>query len=273
MSIKLYNGMRAASIFKVFDLLRFLDEIGKEYDKEFEVKSRKRQAFLAVHTIDLSWYWPEVVDAEDKEKAKSPAYSAWTTIQERRRKVKVTNLRDPLVDDEFTLVVYPSSDGLLILPFTENYLSVLKNSKFIKPFGYWDNVDPEEGVSDGDWNRRKLIWQEFLGSDFENSPARAGLTREYEKGCSMPYGYEEIKLHLPTLEQRAAIAKEKFIVEESQKIMKEQTGKPGFLGRLAAAHREVAEGQADEIVKVMDDFKAKAPVITDEVFRKGLVLT
>ena len=268
MSIKLYHGMLAPIIFGLQGTFNFLKEIGEDYDKLYAIKSRQRQAFLAVNLIDLSWYWPETLD--NKEEAKSPAFSAWTIIQERKAKVKATGRRDPLVDDEFTLTVFPSSDGLLILPFTENYISILKNNSRLKPFGYWDNTDPEEGA---DWDRRKLIWQEFLGNDFESSPARAGLTREYDQGCSMPYGYEEIKLHLPTLEQRAAIAKEKFIVEESQKIMKEQTGKPGFLGRLAAAHREVAEGQADEIVKVMDDFKAKAPVITDEVFRKGLVLT
>lgn len=43
------------------------------------------------------------------------------------------------------------------------------------PHGYWDNRDPEEGLTAGAWSQRRRDWEKVLGESFELSPAEAGV--------------------------------------------------------------------------------------------------
>ncbi len=56
----------------------------------------------------------------------------------------------------------------LVLPFfvTKQAEELLLKHPKIIPFGYWDNSDREEGVSDAEWKRRKKIW----GKLFKTTP-------------------------------------------------------------------------------------------------------
>lgn len=69
----------------------------------------------------------------------------------------------PTRDDTVT---YANITGQLMSSRFDEY----REAVGLVPFGYWNNSDPEDGVSDEDWEERGLIWDDILdrgnGSSF-----------------------------------------------------------------------------------------------------------
>jgi hypothetical protein len=40
----------------------------------------------------------------------------------------------------------------------EEYTKILTDHGIVAEYGYWDNTDPEEGISDDEWEQRKKAW-------------------------------------------------------------------------------------------------------------------
>jgi hypothetical protein len=96
--------------------------------------------------------------------------SAWWPVVESLRTEQATcrggNAREPLVDCDVELTVYlqPSSGHLMGYVQEErigayNHLMTVPG---ISEYGYWNNTDPLEGVSDEDWDLRGAAWDEVL---------------------------------------------------------------------------------------------------------------
>jgi hypothetical protein len=66
----------------------------------------------------------------------------------------------------------------LVLIFTEHtvYRDMLINSGIVEEYGFWDNTDMPEDVSDADWVLRRHHWESALGGDFSMTPSEAGLS-------------------------------------------------------------------------------------------------
>ena len=92
--------------------------------------------------------------------------NGWTQWCERRENIKRTGLRDPFVDTQFQIVVFPNEDGMLGMVFTEQKKWVNKWMRFscrrnkmsktseklkVQPYGYWNNSDPLDGMTDEEW--------------------------------------------------------------------------------------------------------------------------
>lgn len=67
----------------------------------------------------------------------------------------------------------------LVMVFGENsreYTNALLESGVVKEYGYWDNSDPDEDLSEDEWDKRKIAWGELLGN---NAPSEVSLEISY----------------------------------------------------------------------------------------------
>lgn len=67
-------------------------------------------------------------------------------------------------------------------------------------FGYWDNVDAEEGVSEDDWEFRKNVWDKALGKT--SVPSQNGLTHVIYPEYTIPFPDEYDELYKKYAEEK-----------------------------------------------------------------------
>ena len=88
----------------------------------------------------------------------------WMSWIDRRNKMRRTNRRDPLVDTDFSLVLFPvaglSVPGILGMVFTEQqaWQKAWLEQPGVCEYAYWDNTDEPEDMSLEDWQERKRNW-------------------------------------------------------------------------------------------------------------------
>lgn len=88
-----------------------------------------------------------------------------------------------LLDIAYKAVLLPGRQRPLVLISGEkasSYVEVAMADGIVRDYGYWDNVDPDEGLSEEQWELRRLDWGRALSRpgrpDFDLSPVEAGLT-------------------------------------------------------------------------------------------------
>ena len=82
------------------------------------------------------------------------------------------------LDYHFTASFMPLGDYLMVIPFNANRkcLKVFDEVFGCEFYGYWDNTDPEDGVSEEDWEARGKEWNAALGGDGYTAPIVAGVS-------------------------------------------------------------------------------------------------
>ena len=112
-----------------------------------------------------------------------PKFTDWLDM---RTELKRTGMRNSLVDTDFQIVVFPRMKGWIGIVYTEHeawfqkWLSLPKVSEY----GYWNNTDAPENVSDRAWRQRRHDWGRALLSKEPGIPAMHGLTID----VSDPFG-------------------------------------------------------------------------------------
>lgn len=273
MSTKIYNGMRinTGDIQKV---MRILAELGASYDKVRARLAATRLATLAVRIVDLSWYDPETLKSQFPDAdLQHPLQSARQVINKAVAQIKQLRMRDPLNDDEFTIVVIPQKRFTLLIPYTEQqaYRDIVTKHPKIKEYGYWDNVDWPDGMTRPRWERRRRDWDTGLGP--RGVPGLAGLCREFE--CpTMPPDCAACLKHLPSMSERAReMAFDKAVAIEHAKLQKAKAPAVEMAGieidLAARAYRTVRNNMA-LVEPLVQDFVNRAPLINREVLLNGL---
>lgn len=97
------------------------------------------------------------------------------------------------VDFGYDVILMPSAndDRILAQVFSENkaYRAALVQADVFEAFGYWDNSEAEEGLTEEEWDYREASWGYLLDDE---TPASIGLTIPYPG--SMAYSMWEYGL-------------------------------------------------------------------------------
>ena len=97
-------------------------------------------------------------------------------LADRQEELRRTRRRDPAVDFEFSLTLFPVKGRLLALVFTEQ--KALRDhweaQTWRREFGYWDNSDPPGDLADDEWQMREGFWDEAFRQS--SIPAEAGYS-------------------------------------------------------------------------------------------------
>jgi hypothetical protein len=163
MSTKIYDGLRMTDI-PTLNVLR--TRIQKLRTQAYEIIER-----LVLQRVaeNCSKYVDQIALGK-KVYALTSSYdmsilgAVINTVEERHVAVEKTKRRDPECDFHFEICIIPIKDKVLILPYTEQIelMNLIKNQKYIKSYGYWNNTDPDDEVSDEEWEQREEDWNAAL---------------------------------------------------------------------------------------------------------------
>jgi len=155
MSTKIYYGVSIATS-DLKEVLRLVRQYHDEHwlKDAYEVKKKFMQIVLSECKN------PEEKDEEGINKL-SRAESLWWEL---RREIKKTGLRNTVVDTDFQLVVFPYEDKFLGIVYTERgeWFEKFLKMPGVSEYGYWDNTDPLEDVTEEEWEARREAWDTVL---------------------------------------------------------------------------------------------------------------
>lgn len=124
---------------------------------------------------------------------------------------------DYLLSMRAELCIMPTKDKILAIPYfnQHGWNEKLLEMPWVKEYGYWDNTDQPDDMSDADWEQRKIDWDDALGSEhFSGIPAAAGFTAQLHPPYIMPCHAKDVLPHIPSAEERVNNLLHKFAHKE-----------------------------------------------------------
>lgn len=177
MSTKIYNGIKIKNPGSIFDLNKKMSNISQEVIIPESIKAlNKISANNAVEELVRAIYKNNYGSGDEKISIRGKIIESINDINDRRGEVSRTQRRDPVVDTDASIVVIPTKNGeLLAIPFI-NMRGI--EDLFLKhieheDYGYWNNSDQPDGVSDESWDQRRKAWEEAMPTDI---PSESGFT-------------------------------------------------------------------------------------------------
>jgi hypothetical protein len=198
MSTKIYNGARVLG----HTLESFLVEVHRMRPVFREAaQSCMRQAVVNIASSDFD---RQTLGLDETAPPRSYIGAAYIELMDRQFECQRTGQRNPFIDHQSEVVVIPVEGQLLAIPYIDNPIlrRLLVSQPWWQEFGYWDNTDEEEGVSEADWKERERLWSLALPDGLP--PAQAGYTVTILASSSGQHDMTDEMLTplLPTLEER-----------------------------------------------------------------------
>lgn len=177
------------------DLLRAMITFRKSLVKPINKHVHTIMAIECINRIDRAAVNLPIERPED-----SPLSWAYLEFIDRERKIKQTMQRDPVYDLDCEVVLIPIDGKVLGLLYTEQNLikKRFEALSFVKRYGYWDNTDRPDYVTEVEWNERGKIWDRAIGIE---PPAKRGFTIDCSPNWKIPKPANILQL-LPTFEKR-----------------------------------------------------------------------
>jgi hypothetical protein len=196
MSTKIYNGFRL-NCNSFGGLQNFYTSLGQDIIKIKEETAKKIQADICTHIIDSvdMGYWPLEKEYEKLVPTDYPLLFSIRAIKDEKYK--------EMLDFEISIHFLP--DKILSLLFCNNQdmINIFKSQKEVEEYGYWDNTDKPENISDHEWVKRRKDWELALGGNGWSTPSESGLLFKPERaggyGC---LDYNEILEYIQPKEVR-----------------------------------------------------------------------
>ena len=204
MSITIHGGrIIRQPIGRVYDLLSKVKGQSRDLGRELQIAWMARRAARIIDDARLK-----------DEEAEHPLYTAWCEMRDRQREVKRTGRRDPDIDVEFELWLWPLKDRTLINLHTEQrvFTTWFDALPFVEEYAYWDNTDPDETVSKPDWRKRKTDWQRAWGNGAASD--RSMTMVMFNDALPLPATAEEAVTHVPDIDGRVDAAAWRTHVDE-----------------------------------------------------------
>jgi hypothetical protein len=198
MSTKIYNGARIVG----HTLESFLVEVHRMRATFQEAaKDAMRQAVVNIASSDFD---KQTLGLDDTAPPCSYIGAAYIELMDRQFECQRTGQRNPFIDYQAEIVVFPVEGQLLAIPYIDNptLRTLLASQSWWQDFGYWDNTDEEEGVSEADWEERERLWSLAMPEGLP--PAQAGYTVTILASSNGQHDMTDEMLAplLPTLEER-----------------------------------------------------------------------
>ena len=214
MSTKLHNGYSLPQL-TLTELQAGIQELRQAMTKIALQKQKLRQISLAIEILDrqalglTTAFYPLYWKA-DKLTTRTPMSVAYDMTRTLFNRVKKEGLREPSDDYSCDIAILPAQNKILCLLFAEDekFHDQLTTKKWFKdktvgftPYAYWNNSDPEDGVTEAEWSARGQDWNKALPTGI---PAQDGLHADLVPVNIYPvplsdYSPEE----LPSAKQRA----------------------------------------------------------------------
>jgi len=226
MSTKIYNGI----IFtKKMSLVSLKKEIDNLRPKVTELVRKMYNSFAGAYIariIDMKTFKLFTKDQieEFKNRNLCPITHSFFRLCERTDEIKKTSTRDPEVDFDLSMVVFPvTGSKLLGMYFCEKkeLEDILFRELPIKEYHYQDSTDRPEDISDKEWSRRERDWDKALGGNGYAIPAEAGFTIQISPVNSIISSADEILDNIPSKKKRLEVISRTKIIRDYEKKFNE----------------------------------------------------
>jgi hypothetical protein len=221
MSISIHGGRRIdAPIGESYRLLMGLKEQAATTGRGLQVRWMARRAARMLDDATLKG-----------EKVERPLHTAWCEMDDRQREVRRTQRRDPEIDFEFQLWLWPLADRTLVNVHTEQpeFRALIDGTTFVEDHAYWDNVDPDENVPADRWEERAQDWRDawLIGAAASD---RSLTMVMFNDALVMPARAEEAMPFVPSLDERLRTAAARRHIDEVYRavIAERQSTEPGW---------------------------------------------
>ena len=253
MSTKIYNGYAHPSS----DLALVFNSFHAKRAKVAEVGRgiiAGTYAKLAVERIDAA-----VMAGTGCE---SPLVGIMGQVLDRQAEVKAKGRRDPDVDLETSVVLIPAVGKTLVMVWTEHEDIRQVLTEDLLSFGWWDNTEKPDDVSDDAWGERERLWNEALSRDPLSRPGACGLSVDFLPDTEIPRVGLMLE-NLPKLESRVR----RVLVPEICKALTDE----GVDVMRAVARASGQDLLADpRWVDRAAEIRARLPEITEKILRSGV---
>jgi len=152
--------------------------------------------------------------------------AALREIYDRQANSKKTGLRDPFVDKEVEVYLFPRSADTLMMVNTEcpEMLAVVDQIDSVEDYSWWNSTDRPEGVSSAEWQERERAWKEALPG--AGVPSERCLSFSLFDGSIYLNDVTDIvEEHLPSLEERMRRAMQNLHVARNYDRSKDKLSK------------------------------------------------
>jgi len=221
MSTKIYNGFRFTTM-DFRKIHKYLMEFRLELEPLIQAKYSKFLAIRCTTMHDrLVMGMHPGCDGEHEENAYKHGVlvQAFCEFEERIRRMRKTNQRDPIIDFEVSMAIIPIPMKMLGIIYTEQaeFQQLWFDKPFVKEYGYWNNTDKPDELTNRQWDRRRKDWDIAL-EHFGGIPSMNGFSIDCTtKYTGRPDADEILKL-IPAHSKRAeSVAKAKMFDDHIKK--------------------------------------------------------
>ncbi len=172
MSTKIYDGLRLRDNTKLWE---FRDWITTHYKR---IKQRKQMGELTERAVNMFDAYtmgivPTFIDeikrvdgVEDNEEPTLRAFLKYIVFEELTKRDN-SNLRNDSLDS-IGVFHNPIRDEIYLYPYMNlpEISELLQDGEYTEFFGYWNNSDHPDGLSDEDWADRLKCWEEAVNLNF-----------------------------------------------------------------------------------------------------------
>lgn len=214
MSTKIYNGYRLPN-WSLKEITNFCKALKDTIDPiRIELYSKQLAKDVSLN-IDRYANGLSIIDLpkQFKDEEKFNTYHldiAKDYALEQIRHIALNQNRNPAYDYEFSICFIPIKDKILALLYTEHkeLTEVWENCQHVEEYGYWNNEEQDDGISNEEWEQRRLDWDEALPG--LGIPAENGISFDpYKSIVFMRPSMDKLLKNIPTKDKRAnTIAKE-----------------------------------------------------------------
>jgi hypothetical protein len=186
----------------LYELRQRMNRLRKPVQKIFQTEFLKRVSAEATTAIDRLALGEKVFARHGI--SQTILSDAMWEAEERNRKIKKTGLRDPEYDFSCELEIIPIPDKILVQVFCENIAvnNLIARQKYLLPYSYWNNTDPDESCTTKEWNQRERDWNKALPGI--GIPSQNGFMAQLN--YPSPFlgfpSITDVLMHIPTIDRR-----------------------------------------------------------------------
>lgn len=162
MSTKIHDGYRLADGISMFGLLHQLrTSITPVYERLYTA------AVVRQATFDADDILRGATNEAGTTKTTSPLTSAVFAVDRAHHQIAKTGQRNPRLDFNFEVVAMPDphdhhSSYAIIYTEQDEYRKVWQDLYNVEPFGYWNNTDRPDDITDDEWDSRRRTWNRVI---------------------------------------------------------------------------------------------------------------
>jgi hypothetical protein len=253
MSTKIYTGFKIDTI-DILEVQAILNEHHKSVKEITKEKIIEHLIKSAVKEFDRD-------TIEKKDTDKNYISEANYDMEDRQKKIKQTMSRDPEVDFDAEIAIFPFEGKFYGIYYTEKeefYDNLLTNSKVVE-FSYWNSTDHPKNITKQEWEEREKIWDTiFKGNEL---PCEIGFTKKYNSYPPQP-SIEEIIAKwdsvVPKFEKRLKYWSNIVYAErEFNKLSEKERSSISNYMRIDRDDSDAANAKREEVKKELKEIMVK----------------